>query len=98
MSTFNRGKLLRAAKAGKLFAKCDYRLTDDYAFDNANNFGKHADWLPVVINETMAEWKPGQINMTEWHFKTKSGGCYEHKGEITFYVHGNLSYTVKIAA
>jgi hypothetical protein len=36
--------------------------------------------------------------MTEWHFKTKSGGCYEHKGEITFYVHGNLSYTVKIAA
>ena len=35
-----RGTLLNAAKKGQLFIKCNYYMTDDYAYDNANNFGK----------------------------------------------------------
>lgn len=38
--SINRGTLKRAAKAGKLWVRCKYHMTDDYAFDNANKFGE----------------------------------------------------------
>lgn len=52
----NRGHLVRAAKKGQLFVKCDRHLTDDYAFDAANEFGKQDDFKVVVLNE---DYTPG---------------------------------------
>lgn len=39
-SSVNRGWLRRQAAAGRLWIKCCFHMTDDYAFDNANNCGK----------------------------------------------------------
>jgi len=46
----NRGHLIRMAKAGRLFVKCSYSMSDDYAFDNANNFGKADDFSEVFLS------------------------------------------------
>jgi len=46
----NRGHLIRMAKAGRLFVKCSYSMTDDYAFDNANNFGKSDRFSQVFLS------------------------------------------------
>jgi hypothetical protein len=40
-------------------AKCDYHLTDDYAYDNANNDGK-TDWLPARIS------RPYRKDPSDW--------------------------------
>ena len=45
----NRGHLLRAAKNGNFWVKCRFHLTDDYARDNENNFGKMDDFAQVYI-------------------------------------------------
>lgn len=39
-TSVNRGWLRRQAVAGKLWLQCCYHYTDDYAFDNADGFGK----------------------------------------------------------
>ena len=46
----NRGHLIRMAKAGRLFVKCSYSMSDDYAFDNANNFGKADAFSQVFLS------------------------------------------------
>jgi hypothetical protein len=45
----NRGHLLRAAKKGNFWVKCCFHRTDDYARDNANNYGKMDDFARVYI-------------------------------------------------
>lgn len=38
--TYNRGKLKKEIKEGKLLARCVQHLTDDYRYDAASNFGE----------------------------------------------------------
>lgn len=47
--TVNRGWLLRMALAGRLWMRCRYHYTDDYAGDAASNFGKMNDFAQVFI-------------------------------------------------
>jgi len=47
--TIRRDTLMKMIDAGKIEAKCDISLTDDYAFDNANGFGK-TGWLKARIS------------------------------------------------
>lgn len=96
-TTPNRRRFLNAARRGELFAKCNYRLTDDYAWDNASGFGKMAEYLPVNIVEDGEDSKVGSINFREWEFKTKSGRVWVNKdGTFTLLIHQNLCYTVEI--
>jgi len=50
----NRGHLLRAAKAQRLFVKCSFHMTDDYAHDNANGFGKMDAFKQVYLRQPHA--------------------------------------------
>ncbi len=95
----NRGHLKNLVKKGLIEAKCDFHLTDDYAFDSAYNFGKDENWLPVEHVEDLRDGKNGFISLSDWDFGTKSGGLYRNGGEsscYTFYIHSNLSYTLRI--
>jgi len=54
-----RGTLQNAAKKGQLWVKCIFSLTDDYAYDNANNFGKddtftQVYWMPEFVSSVGA--------------------------------------------
>ena len=70
MRTVNRGMLLRRANSGKLSAKCDFHLTDDYVWDSANNFGKTTEYKKVAVlpnvskNEIIKEL---QEKLNEFH-------------------------------
>ena len=96
MSTVNRGWLKRQIAAGKVEARCQYHLTDDYAWDNANDFGR-SGWMPVEIR-TGNEWKETVIQLWAEDFRNKSGGAYRtDDGMIHYYVHSNLHYEMRIA-
>lgn len=45
----NRGTLKKAAQAGKLWVKCQYHYTDDYAWDNAVKFGKQDEYCQAYF-------------------------------------------------
>jgi hypothetical protein len=88
---------------GELEARCNYHMTDDYALDAANDFGK-TGWIPVRIRHpkyegnfvTDDDFVEGQINLTRWDFKTKTGTAYYNTdGTINLCVHGNLNYTLR---
>jgi len=96
--TVNRGMLLKAAKAGKLYAKCTGRYTDDYAYDAAANYGIMKTFLPVYIGQGH-EHVPGHIVMNEQDFRYKSGRAYKGRGEtITLRIHNNLHYDLEVRA
>src|SRR3990167_3862053 len=68
MSTINRRKLMNDIAKGLYEAKCDYSMTDDYAFDNANNFGR------------MTEWKSARIKAASvWEEVTLQNGNIGHR-------------------
>jgi hypothetical protein len=96
--SINRGKLLRAAKAGKLVGKVSNHLTDDYAFDAANNFGR-TEWLPVVIDNKAGAWAEGKITLYEDAFRGRGGYAYEAdegNGEIILGIYSGYTLHVKI--
>ena len=84
--------LKRRIEAGLMEARCKYHYTDDYAFDNAYNFGI-TDWLPARIKDD--EHKTGFINFSESDFKYKSGGCRLDGDVISFHIHSNLLYEIR---
>ena len=99
MKTVNRGKLRRLAEQGKLLARCEFHYTDDYAWDNATNFGKMENYLPVffIPDEGRHEVPEGYIGIDEYYFRCKGGHAWEEEdGTITFCPHSNLSYQLKI--
>lgn len=49
--TVNRGYLRKMAQQGRLWVKCAYHYTDDYAFDSADNFGKMDSFKQVHLYE-----------------------------------------------
>lgn len=91
--TVRRDWLKRQVEAGNIEAKCNYSLTDDYAFDNATGFGK-TGWIParirnpkfgmVLVNNFKMErcidsdHVQGQMNFNPSDFKGKSGWAYRN--------------------
>ncbi|MEX3625064.1 hypothetical protein [Viridibacillus arvi] len=71
--------------------KCAYHLTDDYAWDNANNFG----WKRNVTQETMAK-EFSILTPSCWVSPKKididGKECYE----ISISFHSNLSYDMYV--
>lgn len=92
MKTIRRDWLKRQIEKGNIEAKCNHKFTDDYAFDNAYNFGK-TDWMParikhpqyetytneigsVLTRRTDDDLKDGYLNFREDDFGYKSGMAY----------------------
>jgi hypothetical protein len=50
-----RAALINAARKGTLFVKCSFRLTDDYAYDNAYRFGKEDGFSQAYLDESEFE-------------------------------------------
>lgn len=91
-NTVNRGWLRKQIEAGNVEVKCDYSMTDDYAWDNASGFGK-TDWMPARIRHPkFAEYtndvgnrdsrcvdddrKDGYMNLDEHDLTSRSGMAY----------------------
>ena len=75
----------RQIDAGKMEIQCCYRMTDDYAFDAAINFGKTENWVDAK-----------DFNLSERDFKTKSGCAYQSENEIiSLIVHSNRAYDLR---
>jgi hypothetical protein len=99
--TVNRGWLKKQVALGKVEAKCDYRMTDDYKMDVANNFGTMTKFIPCILRADNGKRIDGKINFTDWDFKTKCGCAYwenETEKTIGLIIHSNLAYTLKITA
>ena len=97
VKNYNRGLLKRRIQKGELVAKCDHHYTDDYAHDNASNFGR-TEWMPVRVVEHLGpdSFKEGWMSLAEWEFRTKSGLAYvDGEGVIGLKVHSNLHYSFK---
>jgi len=84
---------MKQVEAGKVEAKCDFHLTDDYAFDNATGFGKtewmkarisHPTWRTVTYqngntNDVVDnhDFIEGQMNFHTFDFGTTTGRAYK---------------------
>ena len=99
MRIANRGHLKRLITKGIVEARCIYHYTDDYAWDNATNFGK-TDWLPAYLNSSLEEDEQVEgIVFDEWDFKTQGGYLSpdrDKEGIYTYAIHSNLVYEVRI--
>jgi len=62
--TIRRDWLKRQIELGRIEAKCNYHLTDDYAYDNATGFGR-TDWLKCRISNPT--WKEITTYLGETH-------------------------------
>ena len=93
MTTFNRGTLLKLAKAGRL------RVVGSYHFDDMHGGSRDtAKGMPVAMKP--ADWrdrKDGVCYVTEWDFKSGSGRAWRNpNGTVTLYVHSNSNYDFEI--
>ena len=92
----NRRWIMRQVAKGNIEAKRNYRHTDDYAYDNAYNFGK-TDWMPARLNPERIYNERGCVNSSEMYkegfmsfdasdFSWGSGGAYYNDdGTISLY-------------
>lgn len=113
MNTVKRNWLKKQIEKGLVEAKSDMQLTDDYARDNADNFGV-TGWMPARIRHPRfgkwtlpngieidrcedSDFVEGQINFNASDFTTTTGYAYrQDDGTISFAVHGNSHYTLRI--
>ncbi len=90
----NRGTLKKLAKEGRL------EMVAGYHFDDMYGETRTCTRMPVRYSpetETWRDRKDGIVNLREFDFATKSGGCWENpNGTITLYVHSNCNYTFAI--
>lgn len=92
--TVNRGWLKREVAKGNMMVRCCYHMTDDYARDYADNYGK-TDWIKVGIKE-QHNGEEETYDIPEWYFKSQSGCAYQDdKGKINLIIHSNLAYELK---
>lgn len=95
--TFNRGRLLSLARAGKLTKVEGYRYEDGGADDPVSR-----KELPVrIIGDGRPDFVDGYCNLRESDFKSKSGTAYR-KGDtadtVVLIVHSNRNYTFRVAS
>lgn len=83
--TIRRDWLKKQIEKGNVEAKCNYHLTDDYAWDNAVNFGK-TEWLPARVAPER-QWEEITLqNGNTTHRLINSEEMYK-EGFITFERH-----------
>lgn len=58
----NRGYLKKMALAGRLYLKCRYHYTDDYAYDNAVKCGKGTEFRKAYVQAEFTTPEAEQIN------------------------------------
>lgn len=92
--TVKRNWIKKQIELGKMEAKCDLSLTDDYQFDNGNDFGK-TGWMPArmshpeyaeYINQVgnrdtrciNHDFVEGAMNFHDYEFTGKAGGAYKN--------------------
>jgi hypothetical protein len=90
-NTVRRDVLRRMIEAGKMEAKVNYRYSDDYAFDNATNFGK-TEWLPATVSDQRKYFNG--IAFAASDFRGYGSAWKEKDGSITLYF-GYLSYSIR---
>lgn len=95
IKTCNRGWLRRRVQAGVVEAKCDFRFSDDYAYDNAIKFGK-TDWLPARFSTGYGDFIEGQMNLHSDDFTCKCGRAWWNEDSTITLYKGYESYTLRI--
>lgn len=77
----NRGQLLKLAEAGRVWMRCQYHYTDDYAWDAATNYGR-TGWFRVAIAPewpdypaTEAEREARMRAYRAWEDSARAAGC-----------------------
>lgn len=93
MSTYNRGKLLRLAKAGKLVAIVTYQFDDMYGADTIKT-----NEMPVVIRtkENKDIYQAGICYLREDLFKSYGHATLNPNKTVHLHVHSNKYYDFKI--
>lgn len=99
MQTIRRDKLQRDIEAGKMEAKCDMVLTDDFAFDGSVNFQK-SDWLPAeVVPYAKRQYRDDAHRVCyfdPYDFRYSTGRAYRNlDGTISFTICANHYYTLR---
>lgn len=100
MSTIRRDVLKRKLARGELEARCRQHLTDDYAFDAADNFGR-TDWMPAAYSDDLniAKVINGVLTFSDSEFEGRSGRALKRDdGTVTLWVHSNLAYELRASA
>jgi hypothetical protein len=93
IKTFNRGQLLRLARAGRLAS------VEIYHFDDVTGSSCESAELPVRIMTDNRDWKDGYCNCRESDFKSGSGSAWvETGGFVRLHVHSNHGVTFRILA
>ncbi len=94
MPTFNRGKLLRLAKAGKLV------LSRAYSFDDTFGEDRFSGEIPVVVRtpENKDTYTEGICYVREDEFKSYGHASLNTNGTVHLHVHSNKNYDFKILA
>ena len=110
--TIKRNWLMEQIELGKVEAKCDIKLTDDYAFDNATNFGE-TDWFPAYIRKPVFEeftlengsvinrctdhdWRDNAIALMTHDFSGKSGYAIQNNDGTYGLKSAGTYYTLRI--
>ena len=95
MRTFNRGRLLRLAEAGKLVAVSTYSFDDMYGGHRTNN-----DMPVKMMPADRCQCQDGTVYVFPSYFKGKSGTAYyahdDRQDLVTLIVHSNCNYTFRI--
>lgn len=91
--TFNRGKLLRLAKACRLMMIHSYHFDDQLGEERSNKE------IPVRIRENHDDFKQGFCNLYESDFKSSCGHAAEaDNGNVHLHVHSNCCYDFRVLA
>lgn len=91
--TYNRGKLLRLAKAGRLVRVASYSFDDMYGESRTR---EGAPEIPVRIIRNGGEWKEGFCNLYPSDFQTSGRAWQNENGTICLYIHSNSNVDVRI--
>ena len=96
-STIRRDYIKKQIALGKVEARCNYKLSDDYSFDSAIDYGK-TEWLPVKLSEPKNRtYSEPCIYFADYDFKFSTGMAWKNDdGTITFAPLASECYTLRI--
>lgn len=98
--TVNRGWLKKQIEKGNVEAKCNHRMTDDYAFDNATGFGA-TEWAPAryITNKHQGEeqYDKSITLIDDFNLRSNSGCAYQtDDGILHLVVYSGYSFDLRI--